>query len=368
MEQGRGYSLHTSVSPYPSPVMSRTQNLLLPLVLVLLCSAPCTQAQVEADTTTMRSQTERMQDRTADTPPMNDAQLRESNTMMQRQMDRLDRDLRDLERQAGAARDADQRTALEGQIEQLRQQQRTLRTQNDELGSASATAYEMQRQGVMKSYNDLDVATQQARLEAASTPQSYRTLASESIDRFDENLAMLNERLDQMPEQDRARYAYQLIQLRNDRDKLARQSRTMRRANRDEFDTMRGSFTTDLSKLNADLRQTMDQVGTIMMAGDRMGRVRGDQRHGGGQVNDQTQNGQMQKDPMRDGQMRDDRMQNKEPMPRDSTEMHPRNPMHRDSTEMRHQNPMRRDSTGMRDHDPMHRDTTGMHRPTGGNH
>ena len=150
--------------------------------------------------------------------------------------DRLDRDVRALGSDPGAARYAQERDAV--------------RRDYDALGTAATPE---QRMAVMNRYEDLDASVSASRMSMASRADYFR-MSDDRLRMYDRDLESVRMGFSSATGDDRAERAADLIRLRRQRDLYRNEVFDVRGAGQSGFDSARRTAGTNLSRHDTDFR------------------------------------------------------------------------------------------------------------------
>jgi len=192
----------------------------------------------------------------AQVPQTDQARMQQERTEMQQRMDRHDRSFTDLERRSATLRDANLRTEQDRDLDRLRQERETLRTDMERLGTATGEQYQTQRRQVMERMDNIEHGAFQARLRTAQTRDDFRRTVRERLDGQQRMFDERHRHMTQMEGRDRAQAAHQMIQHRRQFDRLQRDWHRMGRADQAAFNQMRQQYTTQLRDFDRDYRQS----------------------------------------------------------------------------------------------------------------
>lgn len=192
---------------------------------------------------------------TATQTPTTEAEIEHNSAMMSQTMARMDRDFQDFERRLGSVRDQQARTAAQQRADQMRTQRETLRTDMDALGTLEGDEALTRQREVRQRMDEMDSALFEARLGIATTRDTYRQMTADRLRLMSDRLNHHSERLGDIPRENRAEAAYEMIQLRTRHDALARQHRDMARSSEAAFGTQRDAYTRDWTEYERDVLQ-----------------------------------------------------------------------------------------------------------------
>jgi hypothetical protein len=183
------------------------------------------------------------------------ARMQQERTEMQQRMDRYDRTFTDLERRSAALRDANLRTEQDRDLDRLRQERQTLRTDMERLGTATGDQYHTQRRQVMERMDNLEHGAFQARLRTAQTRDDFRRTVRERLDAQQRMFDERHRHMAQLDDDARAEAALSMIQHRRQYDRLNRDWHRMGRADQAAFNQMRQQYTTQLRDFDRTYRE-----------------------------------------------------------------------------------------------------------------
>ena len=176
--------------------------------------------------------------------PLAAAQDGDSRTPFQADLDRLDREIQALDREARA----DARADLDGIVADYDD----LRTTYGGDAVSDPVAADRATEDYTERYDQIAGRVYRARLDAASNRNAYARVASDRVDLYDEQIADLRTRYDAATGDDRAEYARDVIALRRQRDAYRTEAFRARRA---DFDSATRRRTTDrLAGIDAEFR------------------------------------------------------------------------------------------------------------------
>lgn len=163
----------------------------------------------------------------------------------QADLERLDREIQALDRQA--------RTDMRADINRFRQDYDELRTTANDNAISDPVAAERMRQNNMRRYDELSRDVYQARLRSAPNRSAYLQTAMDRMDHYDRQIENFRARYNAAPANMRAEYAQDLISLRQQRDQYRDEVFGVRGMTRTGFnDTARQQATSRLTRFDTD--------------------------------------------------------------------------------------------------------------------
>lgn len=163
----------------------------------------------------------------------------------QADLDRLEREIQMLDRQARA----DMRT----DVTRFRQDYDELRTTANDNAISDPVAAERARQDNMRRFDDLSRNVYQARLNSAPNRSAYVQTAMDRMDHYDRQIESLRSRYSTASADERGDYARDLIRLRQQRDRYRDEVFNVRGTTRTDFsDATRQRSTSQLTQFDSD--------------------------------------------------------------------------------------------------------------------
>ncbi|CAN5547207.1 hypothetical protein BH23BAC4_BH23BAC4_11470 [soil metagenome] len=204
---------------------------------VVLCCTPFATAQT----------TQQTQARVAVDPP--DAQTRAAwHGTLQTEVQRLDSDLTAFERDATAMRDATARDQMTRRHADFHSRHQELQREATELQNVDANQFAQRHHDLTLRQARLDADIRTAQLEGARTRADFNRATTTTLEAYDRDMTTLRQRFSQADGLARARYARQLIHLRNQQDALRHRHTRMARIPEAQFQQERAALTRDLAQ------------------------------------------------------------------------------------------------------------------------
>lgn len=202
-------------------------------------------------------------------------------TTFQADLDRLDREIQMLNREA--------RTDMRSDLDGVTADYDDLRTTYDGDAISDPAAVARARQGYATRYDEISGRVYRARLDAAPNRSVFTQRATDRVDLYDQQINDLRTQYQSASADDRATYAQDLIRLRKQRDTYRDEVYSARGARSAEFnDAARRSATDRLSQLDADFRSARRDAMMRMYGMDPM--TDGQMMNNGGRMNGSMNN------------------------------------------------------------------------------
>ena len=184
------------------------------------------------------------------------AEMKIQQDHMQERMQRLQRDVQDLERRAPAVRDAELRAELQRDMERIQTAHQEMQQEIEQLGTMTRDEYADAHRAAMERMHGLEADVHTARLRAAETPAAHRQVVQQQLERQRDTIGRLHQHVAELPAEERGEAAYELIQLRTQHDDLANRHRRAPRPGTAAFGQHRTDITRDLVQFERNLHQT----------------------------------------------------------------------------------------------------------------